>query len=243
MKKIKKMDKKIDSLIPQLKLQRSKELFEFIKSHKSGFNEIDIDVTFNIFKTLEGNKISSIVIDSIEMRYIKEPDIGEVELVIEDKTNYDIFNEIDLYTHTMNVVDELINYIYNECDYGIVDVARDNYFKKTLITAIGYNIEKILRYGDKIPESLRLLNLSKKVKIISLYLRKNYPELDLDIIDGIEYFDKGSIKNYTQEMVIDKSKKARRKELQKWLIEHKNPKPQGIGEWILEEFFIDKKGR
>ena len=110
------MSKKMNSFRTKLKYERSKKLFDFIKEHKGGFSKIDLDIVSEFIVALEVSKISSVSIGNVGIKYIIEPDMEGIELITINKTNYDIWRDFDLYTHTMNVVDETISYIYGECD-------------------------------------------------------------------------------------------------------------------------------
>ena len=204
---------KPEFIIPSFKNPRSYELFDFINKNKEAFSYDGVSIITDLIKILENNPTSSVA-----SKFTKDPNYKDYKkLVIANKTSYDILSEIDLYTHTFNVVDEAIRYIEEK-----YPKEKKIYLQRAIIAALAHDIGKI-----QVPLTEAVTyDLFKKAPhnvISALILREKYPELDKDTIEAVEQHH-GAIKNknnFILKILLEADKKAREKEINKWLVDNK----------------------
>ncbi len=200
-------------IIPNFQKERSKKLFEYINEKREYFGEKGIEIIKNLIELLEKNPASSVASwfknDSNTKDY--------KDLVVGNKTSYDILSEYSLYEHTMDVVEEIIEIVEQKEEAGL-------YFERAIIAALAHDIGKlksIQNYSNKITSEL--FRTAPHNVISALFLREKYPDFSKEVIEAVE-FHHGAVKpknNYILEMLIKADKKAREKEIQKWLINNK----------------------
>ena len=206
-----KESKTINIIMPHFKNERSKKLFEFISEYRDSFSEIGLKTIEWLVRMLEDNPTSSVASKFIK----KDPNHKDYgEMVIPNKTKYDILSEIDLYTHTMNVVNEAINYLqeHNKDEMGL-------YLERVIIASLGHDIGKI----DLAKNSKVFANATHNA-ISAINIKEKFPELNEEIIDAIKHHH-GNMKpknNYTLKILLKADHTARQKEIQQWLITNKD---------------------
>lgn len=209
-----KESKTINIIMPNFRNERSKKLFEFINEYKDNFSEYGLEVIEWLVKTLENNPTSSVA-----SKFTNDPNYKDYKkLVIPEKTSYDILSEIDLYTHTMNVVDEAINYLqeHNKDEMGL-------YLERVIIASLGHDLGKIENLSLAKGLNSEFFKRVAHNDISKLILKDNFPKLNDEIIEAIEYHH-GNMKpkdNYTLKVLIKADHTAREKEIQQWLEKNK----------------------
>ena len=211
-------EKKADFIIPSFKNPRSYELFDFINKNKEAFNLDGVSIISDLIKILENNPTSSVA-----SKFKQDPNYKDYKkLVVANKTSYDILSETDLYTHTLDVVDEVIKYVNEN-----FEKEKTIYLQRAIIAALAHDIGKI----QKPLTASVTIDLFKKAPhnvISALILREKYPELDQNTIEAVEQHH-GAIKdknNYILKILLEADKKAREKEINKWLIDNKYKEPE-----------------
>jgi len=207
-------ENKSDFIIPDFKYGKSRELLRFINENKVSFTFEGVKIITELLKILENNPASSVA-----SKFKTDPNYKDYKkLVTGNKSSYDILSEIDLYTHTLNVVSEIIKYV--EEHFGNEKMI---YLQRAIIAALAHDIGKIQTpLTPAINEDL--LKKSPHNIISALILREKYPDtLDTDTIEAVEQHH-GIVKNknnYILKALKEADKKAREKEIHKWLVEHK----------------------
>ena len=207
-------ENKGDFIIPDFKYERSRELLRFINENKASFTFEGVKIITELLKILENNPTSSVA-----SKFKSDPNYKDYKkLVTGNKTSYDILSEVDLYTHTLNVVSEIIKYVKE--NFGNEKII---YLQRTIIAALAHDIGKIQTpLTPAINEEL--LKKSPHNIISALILREKYPDtLDTDTIEAVEQHH-GIVKNknnYILKALKEADKKAREKEIYEWLVDHK----------------------
>jgi putative nucleotidyltransferase with HDIG domain len=202
-------------IVPAFNKEESRELFRFIEQHQSSFSELGIKVISDILKLLENNPVSSVA-----SKFKQDPNYKDYnKMVIAGKTSYDILSEVDLYTHTIDVVNEAVKYLQ---DHNPDE--KELYLERVIIAALCHDIGKIQKSYKNLTD-----DVYKKVPhnvISALILREEYPKLNEEIIEAVEQHH-GAVKNknnYTLKVLIEADKKAREKEIKEWLIKNQKTK-------------------
>lgn len=221
--------KEVQIIISSFKEDRSKKLFEFINEKSEYFSDLGIKIAKDLIEILENNPAKSVA-----SLYKGDTNFKDYKkLVVGDKTSYDVLSEVSLYTHSMNVVEEIIEIVEGKEEANL-------YYEKAIIAALAHDIGKLRalqEYSEKITADL-FKNAPHNV-ISALFLREKYPEYKKDVIEAIE-FHHGPIKpkNYVLMMLKEADKRAREKEIEKWLLENKEKEE---GETIKKNDFSNKE--
>jgi len=209
-------EKKAPLIIPQFNKKESKELFRFIEKNQDSFSELGIRVISDILKMLENNPVSSVA-----SKFKQDPNYKDYKkMIVAGKTSYDILSEVDLYTHTINVVNKAIEYLeQNNKD------EKELYLERVIIASLGHDIGKIEKSlsKDLTPD---IFKKAPHNVISAMIFREKYPELNTEIIEAIEQHH-GNMKNknnYTLKVLLEADKRAREKEINEWLMKMKNEK-------------------
>lgn len=131
---------------------RTKEFIEKnIKKHIKFFSQEKIEIIFELLQILEND---GILASSVASKFKSDPEMSGayVKLLLPNLTSYDLFSQINLYTHTMNVADKIVEHLQSHdplsfetslCDAIIVALAHDlgklpriNLYNKELDKAI-----------------------------------------------------------------------------------------------------------
>ena len=208
-----KEEKQAAFIIPSFKNPRSYSLFEYINSNKEAFSLEGVEIISDLIKIIESNPTSSVA-----SKFKEDPNYKDYKkLVIANKTSYDILSEVNLYTHTFNVIDKSIKYIEEK-----FKKEKTIYLQRAIIAALAHDIGKI-----QVPLTEAVTyDLFKKAPhnvISALILREKYPELEKDVIEAVEQHH-GAIKNknnFILKILLEADKKAREEEIKQWLINNK----------------------
>jgi hypothetical protein len=201
-----------------INLDRSKVFFdEYIIPSISFFPREKLSIIIELFKILESDGIKS---PSVARIFDKDPEkTGSYKSVVTSAglTSYDIFYKINLYEHTMNVLDESIKYIIKKdgityetvlCDAIIVALAHD----------IG-KLGKITLYGTEY--SNEIFKNNPHHHISKLFFSESWP--------GYEAIEEAIFSHHSApksnalltRMIIEADKEARKKELAEYMQKNK----------------------
>ena len=207
-------------IVPEFSMQRSKDLFnEYIIKNQSYFDEYSIKIIIDLIRFLERFKdtpsVVSLFKDDFEYKQMTK------NMIVSGYSSYDILREIDIYTHTFNVVDKSIELLKEE--------KGDEYrlsLSRAIISALAHDLGKIEKFKEVL--SSISLELFKKVphylisKSIFLELYPDY-QYKNEIVEAIENHHSSYKKsnNYFLKLLIQADKEARKKEIDEWLIRNK----------------------
>lgn len=197
---------------------------KYIFPYLEAFSNKELEIISNIYILLENKSkdIPSVATifkdDSDKKNYAKK--------VTNDKTSYEILKEVDLYSHTMNVVDNM---------YKLVSKDRDSFtfvWSKCLIVSLAHDVGKIENIDNiKNVENIHELIYSQNThEILSKFILSNaFP--DYEFIDDIcEIIEKHHIVNIDQNnknqkyisLLNEADTTARQNEIKSYLQDKKN---------------------
>lgn len=217
-------------IVPEFNMQRSKDLFnEYVVKNQEYFDEYSIRIIIDLIRFLEKFKdnpsVVSLFKDDFEYKQMTK------DMVISGYSSYDILREVDIYTHTFNVVDKSIEILKAE--------KGDEYrlsLSRAIISALAHDLGKIEKFKEVLSSiSLELFKKAPHYVISKSIFLELYPDYEYknEIVEAIENHHSSYKKsnNYFLKLLIQADKEARKKEIDEWLIENK----KSIEDYIKDE--------
>jgi len=201
-----------------LKLKRSKAFYKkHIKPSLSFFPYEKLEIIRELFKILEKDGVEA---PSVARFFSKDPEkTGSYvsPITSSGKTSYDVFFQITLYEHSMNVADEAVKYVIKKDEIAYETVLCD-----AIIVALAHDIgklDKIKLYGTEYKKEI--LDNNPHNHISKLFFSEAWP--------GYETIEEAIFSHHSApksnalltRMIIEADKEARKKELAKYMLDNK----------------------
>jgi len=192
---------------------------EFITHHMEGnmrfFPTEKLEIIFELFKILETDAIS---VPSVAYKFKNDPEkTGNYQSIItpDGKTSYDIFSEITLYDHTINVAEKCIEFLKDKDPISYETSMCDG-----IIVALAHDIGKLLKiqqYNKEFSDDILIQNPHQAVsKLFFGEIWAGYTSIE----DAI--YNHHSAPNATSlltRMIVSADKEARSQEMLTWKLE------------------------
>lgn len=193
---------------------------KYMEKNMRFFPQEKLEIIFELLKILEAEAVS---IPSVASKFRSDPEkSGNYQAVItpDGKTAYDIFHEVTLYNHTMNVVEKSIEFLKDKdpisfetsmCDGIIVGLAHD----------VG-KLHKISQFNKEYPDEILTQNPHQAIsKMFFGEMWAGY----INIEEAI--YNHHSAPNSTSlltRMIVHADKEARKMEMLEWQIKRNEEK-------------------
>jgi len=195
-------------------LDRSKFFFEkWIKPSISFFPKEKLSIIIELFKILEADGVKA---PSVAKYFDKDPErTGSYKspVTASGLSSYDVFYQINLYEHTMNVLDESIKYIIKKDAITYETVICD-----AVIVALAHDIGKlgvVSLYGTEYPSEI--LKNNPHPHISKLFFSESWPGYELIEEAIFSHHSAPKSNALLTRMIIEADKEARKKELSAYL--------------------------
>lgn len=203
------------------KEQRSKDLIKNYISkeeYRKFYSEDKINIIVKLLQILEEN----ITLSSVASKYKSDPELSasyKNNINTTGKTSYDVFARVNIFVHTLNVVDEAIFYIKEkEQDFFALNLA------DCIIVALAHDIGKIPKIKNIDEKHANLLILNNPHQAVSVLFFKELFGTEYEkIIEAIGSHHSATTSNeQLTRMIIASDKNARKKELKEYLENERN---------------------
>ncbi len=194
----------------------------YMEKNMRFFPQEKLEIIFDLLKILETEGIKA---PSVASMFRSDPEkTGNYQAVVtqDGKTSYDIFSEISLYDHSLNVAEKAVEYLKEKdpisyetslCDGIIVALAHD----------IG-KLQKISQFNKEYPNEILLNNPHQAIsKMFFAEMWPGYSAIEDAIYNHHSAPNSGAL---LTRMIIDADKKARAAEMLDWQTKRNSEKKQ-----------------